>query len=157
MDRVDRSFQGRAAGIYTSSYAAGSAGSFLIAGAVDAVFGWRATFIAGGIGPLLSICALGLLPASSNARTFGRQPPPFHALLRNRALTAYVAAFAGNTWEVFAVRVWFVAYSHGCFTCLATTSRSLRSGWSPVSHRSPGFPRAWSWPRLRCGEDGALW
>src|SRR6516165_10284968 len=71
---------------------------------------WRATFIAGGIGPLLSICALGLLPASSNARTFGRQPPPFHALLRNRALTAYVAAFAGNTWEVFAVRVWFVAY-----------------------------------------------
>jgi MFS family permease len=23
---------------------------------------------------------------------------------------AYVAAFAGNTWEVFAVRVWFVAY-----------------------------------------------
>jgi len=25
-------------------------------------------------------------------------------------LIAYVAAFAGNTWEVFAVRVWFVAY-----------------------------------------------
>jgi len=23
---------------------------------------------------------------------------------------AYVLAFAGNTWEVFAVRVWFVAY-----------------------------------------------
>jgi len=31
MDRSDRSVQGRAAGIYTSSYAAGSAGSFLIA------------------------------------------------------------------------------------------------------------------------------
>jgi MFS family permease len=30
--------------------------------------------------------------------------------LRNRALVAYVMAFAGNTWEVFAVRVWFVAY-----------------------------------------------
>jgi MFS family permease len=29
MDRIDRSYQGRAAGIYTSSYAAGSAGSFL--------------------------------------------------------------------------------------------------------------------------------
>jgi len=25
-------------------------------------------------------------------------------------LIDYVAAFAGNTWEVFAVRVWFVAY-----------------------------------------------
>src|SRR6516225_9796645 len=110
MDRIDRSFQGRAAGIYTSSYAAGSAGSFLIAGLVDAAFGWRATFIVAGIGPLLSICALGLLPTPSTRRPFAKRPPPFRALLRNRALIDYVAAFAGNTWEVFAVRVWFVAY-----------------------------------------------
>jgi predicted MFS family arabinose efflux permease len=110
MDRIDRSVQGRAAGIYTSSYAAGSAGSFLIAGLVDAAFGWRATFIAAGIGPLLSICALGVLPARSMRRAFNRRQPPFRALLRNRGLIAYVAAFAGNTREVFAVRVWFVAY-----------------------------------------------
>src|SRR5271166_1693793 len=110
MDRIDRSFQGRAAGIYTSSYAAGSAGSFLIAGVVDAAFGWRATFVAAGIGPLLSICALGLLPAGSTRRKFDKRPPPLRALLRNGTLLAYVAAFAGNTWEVFAVRVWFVAY-----------------------------------------------
>jgi MFS family permease len=110
MDRIDRSVQGRAAGIYTSSYAAGSAGSFLIAGLVDAAFGWRATFVAAGIGPLLSICALGLLPVPSTRRVFDRRLPPFRALLRNRALIGYVAAFAGNTWEVFAVRVWFVAY-----------------------------------------------
>src|SRR5205823_9920841 len=110
MDRIDRSVQGRAAGIYTSTYAAGSAGSFLIAGLVDAASGWRATFIAAGIGPLLSICALALLPARSTNRVFDERPPPFRALLRNRALMAYVAAFAGNTWEVFAVRVWFVAY-----------------------------------------------
>jgi MFS family permease len=110
MDRIDRPNQGRAAGIYTSSYAAGSAGSFLVAGLVDAAFGWRATFIAAGIGPLLSICALGLLPAPWTRRTFDKRPPPFRALLRNHALMDYVAAFAGNTWEVFAVRVWFVAY-----------------------------------------------
>jgi MFS family permease len=110
MDRIDRSYQGRAAGIYTSSYAAGSAGSFLIAGAVDAAFGWRATFIAAGIGPLLSTCALALLPARSVDRKANQPRPPFRALLHNRALIAYVAAFAGNTWEVFAVRVWFVAY-----------------------------------------------
>ncbi len=51
MDRVGRPYQGRAAGIYTSSYAAGSAGSFLIAELVAEAFGWRATFIAAGIGP----------------------------------------------------------------------------------------------------------
>lgn len=110
MDRTDRSYQGRAAGIYTSSYAAGSAGSFLIAGMVDATFGWRATFIAAGVGPLLSICVVALLPARSGDRKSAQPRPPFRALLRNRALIAYVAAFAGNTWEVFAVRVWFVAY-----------------------------------------------
>jgi predicted MFS family arabinose efflux permease len=110
MDRTDPSYQGRAAGIYTSSYAAGSAGSFLLAGLVDEAFGWRATFIAAGIGPLLSICAVALLPAPSVDRKSDHPRPPYRALLRNRALMAYVAAFAGNTWEVFAVRVWFVAY-----------------------------------------------
>ena len=110
MDRVGRPYQGRAAGIYTSSYAAGSAGSFLIAGLVDEAFGWRATFIAAGIGPLLSICSLPLLPLPSGDRRADHPRPPYRALLRNRALVAYVAAFAGNTWEVFAVRVWFVAY-----------------------------------------------
>ncbi|HEX4615133.1 MAG TPA: MFS transporter [Stellaceae bacterium] len=110
MDRIDRSHQGRAAGIYTSTYAAGSAGSFLIAGLVDEAFGWRATFIAAGLGPLLSICSLVLLPASSVDRKSDGRRAPYRALLRNSALIAYVAAFAGNTWEVFAVRVWFVAY-----------------------------------------------
>lgn len=110
MDRIDRSYQGRAAGIYTSSYAAGSAGSFLIAGLVDSAFGWRATFIAASIGPLLSIGALALLPARSAEEKSERSRSPLRALLRNQALLAYVAAFAGNTWEVFAVRVWFVAY-----------------------------------------------
>jgi predicted MFS family arabinose efflux permease len=109
MERIDRSYQGRAAGINTSSYAAGSAGSFLIAGLVDATFGWRATFIAAGIGPLLSTCALVLLPAPLANRKSGR-PPPYRALLRNRTPIAYATAFAGNTWEVFAVRIWFVAY-----------------------------------------------
>lgn len=110
MDRIERSYQGRAAGIYTSSYAAGSAGSFLIAGLVDAAFGWRATFIAAGMGPLLSICALALLPGRSTQRKSDQQRPPFRALLRNRPLLAYVIGFAGNTWEVFSVRVWFVPY-----------------------------------------------
>jgi predicted MFS family arabinose efflux permease len=110
MDRIERSYQGRAAGIYTSSYAAGSAGSFLIAGLVDEAFGWRATFIAAGIGPLLSICALVLLLSGNIDRSAAQRRPPYRALLRNRALIAYVTAFAGNTWEVFAVRVWFVAY-----------------------------------------------
>jgi MFS family permease len=110
IDRVEGPQQGRSAAIYTSSYAAGNAVSFLIAGLVDAAFGWRATFLAAGIGPLLAICALALLPPRSSHRKAGSRAPGWRALLHNRALMAYVAGFAGNTWEVFAVRVWFVAY-----------------------------------------------
>jgi predicted MFS family arabinose efflux permease len=110
MDRVDPLHQGRAAGIYTSAYAAGSAVSFIIAGIVDTAFGWRATFFAAGLGPLLSICTFAILPRPLIQKRPSRSPPSYRALFRNRGLIAYVAAFAGNTWEVFAVRVWFVAY-----------------------------------------------
>ena len=168
VDGIDRSFQGRAAGIYTSSCAAGSAGWFLPAGPVDAAFGWRANFVAAGIGPLLSgvsgtggsssaparrrttwaisrarrgtdPCTTRRKPwgigrrrrrsgASRRLRDFTMTDEPksldallfelptvkrankVKALLRNRALLAHVAAFAGNTGEVFAVRVWFVTY-----------------------------------------------
>ncbi len=112
VDRVAPGRQARAAALYTSCYAVGSAASLLIAGVVDAVFGWRATFIAGGIGQLLAIGALALLPAAPArpALAAAARLLEFRPVLRNRAVMAYVAGFAGNTWEVFAVRVWFVAY-----------------------------------------------
>ncbi|MGH7030936.1 MAG: MFS transporter [Stellaceae bacterium] len=112
VDRVGPGKQPRAAAYYTSSYAVGSAGSLLIAGIVDAAFGWRATFITGGIGPLLAIGAVALLPRAAERQIAEAASHllEFRSLLRNRALISYVAAFAGNTWEVFAVRVWFVAY-----------------------------------------------
>jgi hypothetical protein len=82
----------------------------MIAGVVDTALGWRATFVAAGIGPLLSIGTCALLPRPLIENKSARSRPPYRTLFRNRALIAYVAAFAGNTWEVFAVRVWFVAY-----------------------------------------------
>jgi MFS family permease len=110
VDRVTGRARVRGTAIYTSSYAVGTAASFLVAGFVDTIFGWRVSFTASGIGPLLAIVALTLLPAASE-----RSPPEhfvldFMPVLRDRALMAYVLAFAGNIWEVSAVRAWFVAY-----------------------------------------------
>lgn len=109
-DRIAGRAQARGSAMYSASYSLGAAGSFLLAGVVDAAFGWRATFTASGIAPLLAIVAITLLPPAS-------QPPParaiifdFQPVLRDRALMAYVLAFAGNIWEVSAVRAWFVAY-----------------------------------------------
>ena len=84
-----------------------------------------AVFVAGGIGPLLAIAALCLLPSAPTMRRVTKRPLlELRPLLRNRALMAYVVAFAGNTWEAFAVRVWFVA-------CLSWTL-SLPGNFLPV-------------------------
>jgi MFS family permease len=116
---ADRTFgpaQLRSAGIYTSSYALGNAGSSLIAGVVVSLFDWRAPFVAGGIVTLLALPVLALVrPAPRQAAT-GITPARPVTSRHNRALVAYIVGFAGNTWEVFAIRVWFVA-------CLAWTMR----------------------------------
>jgi MFS family permease len=109
-DRLDGPAQGRGAAIYTSSYALGNAGSSLVAGAITALFDWRACFIAGGLAPLLAFPVLGLVPSvAKRAATTTVEPVALRSLLRNRAAVAYILAFAGNTWEVFAICVWFVA------------------------------------------------
>lgn len=109
-DRTVGSAQARGSAIYTSCYAAGNGISFLIAGIIEARFGWRAAFLVGGIGPVLSIFLILLLPSVAvKQHEPGKSLFEVRPLLRNRELLAYVVAFAGNTWEVFAIRVWFVA------------------------------------------------
>ncbi|MGH7092736.1 MAG: MFS transporter, partial [Stellaceae bacterium] len=102
--------QARGSAIYASCYTLGAAGSFFIAGAVDAAFGWRGAFAISGLVPLLAIPAVALLPAPTEAAPPTKFSFDLRPLLRNRALMAYVLAFAGNVWEVSAIRAWFVAY-----------------------------------------------
>jgi len=109
-DRVAGRARARGSAIYTSSYALGTAGSFLLSGVVDESFGWRASFVASGIVPLLAVVAIALLPAPSQRLPAAVVALDFRRVLHDRALMAYVLAFAGNIWEVSAVRAWFVAY-----------------------------------------------
>lgn len=109
-DYFDEGRSGSATGIYASSYALGSAGSFLVAGLVDTALGWQATFLVAAVGPVVAALAIALLPAPPPRRVPASARPAPASLLKNRALIAYVIGFAGNTWEVFAIRIWFVAY-----------------------------------------------
>src|SRR5579883_2380528 len=83
---------------------------FLSGVALAAVLGWRATFAIGGVAPLSALAAVALLPPAVEAVPAAGFAFDFRPLLRNRALMAYVLAFAGNLWEVSAVWAWFVAY-----------------------------------------------
>ena len=100
----------RGSAVYSAFYTLGAAVSFFLAGAVDAASGWRAAFTLSGLVPLAAIAALALLPPPSEPVASAAFTLDVRPLLRNRALVAYVLAFAGNIWEVSAVRAWFVAY-----------------------------------------------
>jgi len=104
--------RGRARGsaVYSAFYTLGAAVSFFLAGAVDAASGWRAAFALCGLVPLVALAALAMLPPPSEPVASADITLDLRPLLRNRALVAYVLAFAGNIWEVSAVRAWFVAY-----------------------------------------------
>ncbi|MCG8548435.1 MAG: MFS transporter, partial [Alphaproteobacteria bacterium] len=108
-DRLEGDAQARASAVYTGAFAIGSAGSFLMAGILMQAFDWPAVFWGAGIGSLLSLPLLLLIgpPLFETARA-RRWLPDFPAVRHNPEIMRYVAAYAGNIWEVFAIRVWFV-------------------------------------------------
>jgi MFS family permease len=109
-ERTGGRARARGSAVYTASYTRGAAVSFFIAGAAAAAFGWRGAFTISGIAPIFAIWVVALLPAPCEAMPAVAFSFDLRPLLRNRALMAYVLAFAGNIWEVSAVRAWFVAY-----------------------------------------------
>lgn len=108
VERVTGPGQSRSVAIYTSSYAVGSAGSFLLAGLIAATFGWRTMFLVVGFAPLLGIVAIVWLSPPKPRPAPTGPVLDFGSVIRNRPFMAYVVSFAGNTWEVFGIRVWFV-------------------------------------------------
>jgi MFS family permease len=108
-DRLAGDAQARASAFYTGAFAVGSGLSFLVTGFLMQAFGWQSVFWGAGIGSLLSLPLLLLIgpPLFERARS-RRLFPDFRPALQNPEVMRYVIAYAGNIWEVFAIRVWLV-------------------------------------------------
>ena len=109
-DRLTGAAQARAGAFYSAAYAVGSGVSFLIAGPVAETHGWPAAFVAAGLGSLAAIplvLAIGAPLPDHEVRSV-RWLPDFRAVFAMPETVRYIVAYAGNTWEVFAMRVWFV-------------------------------------------------
>jgi MFS family permease len=111
-DRLSGPSQARGSAFYTGAFAIGSGCSFLVAGILSTALGWEAAFVGAGIGSLLSLPTLLLIgPAvAGNEIRSGRLFPDYRPALRDAEVIRYIAAYAGNLWEVFAIRVWFVPF-----------------------------------------------
>ena len=106
----------RAVPYYTGAFGVGTAASFLISGWAAARFGWRATFVAGAagsiVGAILMILATWKVPHAPDlgSAPSTRHPLDFRPVLRNREVLAYVFAYGGHCWELFAFRAWLPAF-----------------------------------------------
>ena len=112
VDRLSADAQSRASAFYTAAFAVGSGCSFLVAGLLSKLFGWQAVFVSAGIGSLLSLLVLLPIgpPLAGNEIRSKRIFPDFLSAFRDAETVRYVIAYAGNLWEVLAVRVWFVPF-----------------------------------------------
>jgi predicted MFS family arabinose efflux permease len=99
----------RAVTFYTSSYSFGVGLSFLAAQVIADWIGWRAAFLATGLGPLAMIAACFLMAPYT--------PPPankklldFRPVIRNRPAMGYVLGYGAHCFELYGMRTWIVAF-----------------------------------------------
>ena len=112
IDRVGSGSQSRAISWYTASFSLGTSVSYFVTGKVNVVLGWQWVFYLSGIGAIVALLLV-VLCLKPKAPT-----PPIHKshfldvrpVLRNRAVMAYVLAYAAHGWELFGVRTWLVAF-----------------------------------------------
>ena len=111
MDRYRGSRPSRALSFYTSSFSLGTALSFLLAGEIASMLGWRVAFAATAVTALL---AAGVPLCLSPARPERAEAPArlldFRPVLANRRALAYVLGYGVHCWELFTMRSWLVAY-----------------------------------------------
>ena len=116
--RLDESARIRAVPYYTTTFAVGTSLSYLLSGRAAVSYGWRTAFLAAGAGPLIAAVlvtvatwniAPNVMPVQPEPRAT-RHPLDFRPVLKNRQAMAYVLAYGGHCWEMFAFRAWLPAF-----------------------------------------------
>ena len=112
IDRYSGPNQPRAIACYTAFFSLGVANSYLMAGSLNALFGWQAVFWATAGAATAAVFMVTILLR-------GEQPVPaettgslldFRPILRNRAVMGYVLGYAVHAWELLALRAWIVGF-----------------------------------------------
>lgn len=133
-DRLQGEAQARASALYTAAFAIGSGFSYLAAGLLVGWAGWEAVFYTACIGSLASIPIVIIIgPAAKGAEArSSRLFPDFASALKDREVMRYVIAYAGNLWEVFAIRVWFVPFLVFNMASNGDAAEAALGRWSPT-------------------------
>jgi len=104
--------QSRFVSFYTASFSIGASLSYLLAGEINALAGWRWAFAASAISAVAALVIVILYVPPAQVRGGERQAllSDFKVVFKSRAAMAYVLAYAAHMWELFALRTWIVAF-----------------------------------------------
>jgi len=104
--------QSRFISFYTASFSIGASLSYLLAGEINALAGWRWAFLASAISAAAALAiVIGYVPPA-RVRGGERQAllADFRVVFRSKAAMAFVLAYAAHMWELFSLRSWIVAF-----------------------------------------------
>jgi len=130
-DRSRNRDASRAVAVYTACYSFGTGLSFLLAGWVEALYGWRMAFVAAALGP-----AAAMLLAATLVRPEAPLPRPrrssivgdFRRAARSRAVIGYILAYSLHNFEALAMRSWVVSL----LAFAAARAGTAASAWTPT-------------------------
>ena len=106
-DYTEGPLQNRFVSFYTAAFGIGTGISYLMAGELDVLVGWRWTFFISSLGPALVIPGVLLLVLAGRLRT-DEEPvsiwAAFGTVWREKEVRTYILGYAAHMWELFSMR-----------------------------------------------------
>ncbi len=111
-DNTEGALQSRFVSFYTASFSIGASLSYLMAGEINNLVGWRWAFAASAFSTVaaLAIVVMFIPPGKVRRRENQALLSDFKVVLRSRSTMAYVLGYAAHMWELFSMRSWVVAF-----------------------------------------------
>jgi MFS family permease len=110
-DRLEEGRRSRAVAVYTAFFGIGASVSVFVAGEAEALAGWSAAFVVGGLGAIVAFALVLVFVRALKPQAMPQQGLfDFRPVLRNRPAMAYTLGYAAHIWELFGFRTWLVAF-----------------------------------------------
>jgi MFS family permease len=111
-DNTEGALQSRFVSFYTASFSIGASLSYLMAGEIHDLAGWRWAFGASAASTLAALVMIVLIipPGKVHSGQNRALLSDFKVVFRSRSAMAYVWGYAAHMWELFSMRSWIVAF-----------------------------------------------
>ena len=111
-DHTEGSLQSRFVSFYTASFSIGVSVSYLLAGEINDLAGWRWAFVSLGIGAIIALAIVVMYVPKGRVLGSAKKLSlsDFKIVLKSRPAMAYILSYAAHMWELFSFRSWIVAF-----------------------------------------------